>query len=159
MQREPASAIPCALPKKHPRVTNAWLSTCLHTATEVGMHKPFLGLGLVLATSLAFASGVENKWRLQFSGGAESDGRIVLELAPAEGEPLRATAQISKGRSENGVARDVAAALQAQAGKRYDVEVDDGEDVLVKKHRGERDFIVTVVENRVRGVGIGVDAE
>ena len=123
------------------------------------MQRSFLGLGLVLATSLAFASGVENKWRLQFSGGAESDGRIVLELSPAEGEPLRATAQISKGRSENGVARDVGAALQAQAGQRYNIEVDDGEDVLVKRHDGERKFVVTIVENSVRGVRIEPDAE
>ena len=83
----------------------------------------------------------------------------MLELAPAEGEPLRATALISKGRSENGVARDVSAALQAQAGKRYDVEVDDGEDVLVKRHDGERKFVVTIVENSVRGVRIEPDAE
>jgi hypothetical protein len=53
----------------------------------------------------------------------------------------------------------VRGALQAQAGKRYSVETDDGEDVLVKKHQGERDFIVTVVENSVRGVRIGVGAE
>ena len=123
------------------------------------MHKSFLVLGLVLATSLAVASALENKWRLQFSGNAESDGRIVLELAPAEGEPLRATAEIKRGRSENGVARDVCAALQAQAGKRYNVEVDDGEDVLVKRRNGERKFVVTIVENSVRGVRIEPDAE
>lgn len=123
------------------------------------MRKSLLGLGLVLATSLAMASGTENKWRLQISGDAESAGRIVLELAPAQGEPLRATAQIVAGRSENGVARDLAAALQAQAGQRYNVEVDDGEDVLVKKRDGERDFVITIVENSVRGVRIEPDAE
>jgi hypothetical protein len=73
--------------------------------------------------------------------------------------PLRATAQIRKGRSENGVARDVGAALQAQAGKRYAVEIDDGEDVLVKKHDGERNFVITLVENSVQGVRIEPDAE
>ena len=57
------------------------------------------------------------------------------------------------------MAKSVRGALQAQAGKRYSVETDDGEDVLVKKHHGERDFIVTVVENSVRGVRIGVGAE
>ncbi|HEU0307162.1 MAG TPA: hypothetical protein VFR30_09370, partial [Lysobacter sp.] len=100
-----------------------------------------------------------NKWRLQFSGNAESDGRIVLELAPGEGEPMRATAAIVKGRGENAVARDVRDALRAQVGQRYHVEVDDGEDVLVKKRRGERDFVVTIVENSVAGVRIGIDAE
>lgn len=123
------------------------------------MRKQVLGASLALAAFAAAAAGVGNKWRLEFSGNAESDGRIVLELAPSEGEPIRASADIARGLGENAVARSVRQALQAQAGKRYGVEVDDGEDVLVKKHHGERDFIVTIVENSVRGVRIGVDAE
>jgi hypothetical protein len=50
-------------------------------------------------------------------------------------------------------------ALQAAAGARYDIEVDDGEDVLVKKRDGERNFIVTVVANSVQGVKIDADPE
>ena len=123
------------------------------------MRKQILGVGLALVASAAFAAGVGNKWRLEFSGNAESDGRIVLELSPSEGEPIRASADIARGLGENDVARSVRNALQAAAGSRYGVEVDDGEDVLVKKHDGERDFIVTIVENSVRGVRIGVDAE
>jgi hypothetical protein len=57
------------------------------------------------------------------------------------------------------VAKSVRSALQAAASAHYNVEVDDGEDVLVKKHDGERNFIVTIVENSVQGVRIGVDAE
>ncbi len=123
------------------------------------MRKWIFGLCLGLVASAALADGVENKWRLEFSGNAESAGRIVLELAPAVGAPIRATVDVADGRSENGVARAVRDALQAQAGARYDIEVDDGEDVLVKKHDGERDFVVTIVENSVRGVRIEVDAE
>lgn len=117
------------------------------------------GFCLALMASIASADGVENKWRLEFSGGAESAGRIVLQLAPSEGDPIRATAEVVEGRSENGVASDVRDALQAQAGKRYNVELDDGEDVLVKKDDGERDFVITIVENSVRGVRIDVGAE
>ncbi|MCJ0826773.1 hypothetical protein MQC88_12555 [Luteimonas sp. 50] len=123
------------------------------------MRKWIFGLCVGLVASAALADGVENKWRLEFSGNAESAGRIVLELAPAVGEPIRATVDVANGRSENGVARAVRDALQAQAGSRYDIEVDDGEDVLVKKHDGERDFVVTIVENSVRGVKIEADAE
>ena len=123
------------------------------------MRKFILGLCLGLMASAASADGVQNKWRLEISGNAESAGRIVLQLAPAEGEPLTASAAITKGRGENDVARDVRDALQAAAGKRYGVEVDDGEDVLVKKHAGERDFVITVVENSVQGVRIDVGAE
>lgn len=123
------------------------------------MRKLILGLCLGLMASVASADGVQNKWRLEVSGNAESAGRIVLQLAPAVGDPITATAAIAKGRGENDVARDVRTALQTAAGKRYDVEVDDGEDVLVKKHEGERDFVITVVENSVQGVRIDLGAE
>ena len=123
------------------------------------MRNRVMAASLALVAFAATAAGVENKWRLEFSGNAESDGRIVLELSPSEGEPIRASADIARGLGENAVARRVRGALQAAAGSRYGIEVDDGEDVLVKKHDGERDFIVTIVENSVRGVRIGVDAE
>ena len=59
----------------------------------------------------------------------------------------------------NAVARDIGTALQMVASNRYSVEVDDGEDVLVKKREGERDFAVTVIENTVQGVRVDIDAE
>ena len=123
------------------------------------MRRLILGLCLGLVATMASAGGVENKWRLEVSGNAESAGHIVLELAPAVGDPIRATVDIPKGRGENDVAKDIRDALQAQAGKRYSVETDDGEDVLVKKHEGERDFVITIVENNVLGVKLNVDAE
>ena len=118
-----------------------------------------LAAGLALAMSNAGADGVENKWRIEVDGNARTAGRIVLQVAPAKGEPIRAVAIISNGRKENDVARDVSAALQKVASNHYNVEVDDGEDVLVKKQDGERNFVVTVVENTVQGVNIAVDAE
>lgn len=123
------------------------------------MRKLMLAASLMLAMSTASADGVENKWRVEFSGNAESAGRIVLQVAPAKGEPIRAVAEIANGRAENDVARDVGAALQAVASNHYNVEIDDGEDVLLKKQDGERDFVVTVVENNVQGVRIDIDAE
>lgn len=123
------------------------------------MRRLILAASLMLAMSSASADGVENKWRVEFSGNAESAGRIVLQVAPAKGEPIRAVAQVAAGRAENDVARDVSAALQAVASNHYNVEVDDGEDVLLKKQDGERDFVVTVVENTVQGVRIDIDAE
>ena len=118
-----------------------------------------LAAGLALAMSNAGADGVENKWRIEVDGNARTAGRIVLQVAPAKGEPIRAVAIISNGRKENDVARDVSAALQKVATNHYNIEVDDGEDVLVKKQDGERNFVVTVVENTVQGVNIAVDAE
>ena len=119
-----------------------------------------LAASLALAASTAVAAdGVENKWRVEVSGNAESAGRIVLQVAPAKGEPIRAVASIAKGRAENDVANDVSAALQSVASGQYNVEVDDGEDVLIKKQGGERDFVITFVENTVQGVRVEIDAE
>ena len=119
-----------------------------------------LAASLALAASTAVAAdGVENKWRVEVSGNAESAGRIVLQVAPAKGEPIRAVASIANGRAENDVAKDVSAALQSVASGQYNVEVDDGEDVLIKKQGGERDFVITVVENTVQGVRVEIDAE
>ena len=121
------------------------------------MRALIVGTLLVLAATAAFAA--ENKWRLQFSGDADSAGHVVLEFTPDQGEPMRATVEIAEGRGENAVAKDVRDGLRAQVGARYHIEVDDGEDVLVKKKRGEHDFTVTIVENTVQGVRITRDAE
>ena len=83
----------------------------------------------------------------------------MLEFTPVAGQPMRATVHIHEGRSENGVAQDINTALRAQVGARYNVEVDDGEDVLVKKKRGEHDFTLTIVENTVQGVRLNPDEE
>lgn len=123
------------------------------------MRKWILASCLALVATVARADGVENKWRLEFSGNAESDGRIVLELAPAHGEPIRASVDVARGLGENAVADTVRAALQQQAGARYSVETDDGEDVLLKKQDGQQDFVVTVVENTVQGVRVEIDSE
>lgn len=36
---------------------------------------------------------------------------------------------------------------------------DKGEEVLVKKHKGERDFVITMLEVSVRGMCININAE
>lgn len=119
---------------------------------------PFLpGLVLLLATAAAAADS--NKWRLQCSGGAESDGVIGLRLVPRDGEPIEVAVAIGKGTGENAVARAIRDALQAQASARYRSEVDDGEDVLVKKRGGQPDFELVVYANTVKGVRIGRERE
>lgn len=118
-------------------------------------------LALTLAaTAAADASSTSNKWRLQFSGKADSDGVIVIQLEPKGGEPLKAEVAIENNTGENGVARDVVKGLKAQLpGDIFHVERDDGEDVLIKKRRGAADFGVTIVSNTVKGVRINPDKE
>jgi hypothetical protein len=92
---------------------------------------------LLLAASLSAQAKPSNKWRLEFSGGADSDGT-----------------------GENHVAKDVVKGLKAQLPEDgYHVERDDGEDVLIKKRHGAADFDVEVVSNTVKGVRIHPDRE
>ena len=110
------------------------------------------------AAQLAGAS-TSNKWRLQFSGGANSDGTIVIRLSPKEGDALEASIAIEDGRSENGVAKDVVSGLKDQVGDRFHIERDDGEDVLVKKRHGNSNFAIEIVSNSVKGVRVNIDRE
>jgi hypothetical protein len=128
-------------------------------------HKPCRALCLFLclllsATSLSAGTGTSNKWRLQFSGNAESDGVITMKFTPKKGEPTVAEIPIKKGTSENSVAKAVVKALKAQLPKdQYHIERDDGEDVLVKRKFGGVYFGYELVSNTVKGVRINPDKE
>lgn len=123
------------------------------------MRRWMLATSLALCACAAQADGLQNKWRLEISGNAETAGQVVVQVSPEKGEPIRVTTQVAAGRAENDVARDIGTALRMLASGRYSVEVDDGEDVLVKKRDGERDFAVTVVENTVQGLRVNIDVE
>ena len=115
---------------------------------------------LLLAAALAVAASPSNKWRLQFSGGADSDGVIVLRFTPKGGEALTTEIAIEDGTGENAVAKKVVEGLKEQLPKdHYHVERDDWEDVLIKKKLGEENFDVEIVSNTVKGVRINPDRE
>lgn len=115
---------------------------------------------LLIAFTFNVQASTSNKWRLQFSGGADSDGVITMTILPKDGLPITVTASIEDGRGENDVAKDVVAALKAQLPEdQFHVERDDGEDVLVKKRFGAADFGIEVVSNTVKGVRINPDRE
>jgi hypothetical protein len=124
------------------------------------MRARFLALGLALFSTLAFASAdVENKWRLQLSGDAESSGQITLAIAPEDEEAITVTVPIADQLDENAVAAALVNELSLRLGDLYQVERDDGEDVLIKRRPGEKKFSVAVVENTVAGVRINLDEE
>jgi len=115
---------------------------------------------LLLAAALAVEAKPSNKWRLQFSGGADSDGVITLRFTPKGGEPLTAEIAIKDGTGENAVAKAVVKGLKEQLPEdSYHIERDDGEDVLIKKRFGEENFDVEIVSNTVKGVRINPDRE
>ena len=117
-----------------------------------------LALLLALLACVAWASP-SNKWRLQMSGDADSSGTLVLRLSPVDGADIDVEVAIPEGTGENASARLVRDAINAAAGKQYKSEVDDGEDVLVKRRSGQPDLVVTLVSNTVEGLRISIDRE
>jgi hypothetical protein len=102
---------------------------------------------------------LSNKWRVEVSESANSDGNIVFRVTPDQGTPTDVTIAIKDGRGENDVAKDIVAGLKGGLDKKvYKVERDDGEDVLVKKRKGPN-FELKLVESTVKSVRINVAKE
>lgn len=100
-----------------------------------------------------------NKWRMQVSEGANNDGVMNFRLTPKGGTPIDIPVRLKKGRGEDGCARDIRDAFKKALDKKvYKVEIDDGEDVLVKKHKGP-DFSVQLIDSNVKGTRINFDRE
>ena len=117
---------------------------------------------IALALSLTMAAPAfalqSNKWRLEFSGAAESAGEMVFEIVPSGRAPVRVSVLIERNDGENRVARKVKTAIDRQAGKWVDAELADGEDVLVKRHFFRR-FSIVLVFSTVKDVRINFDKE
>lgn len=100
-----------------------------------------------------------NKWRILFDERAKSDGTISFQVWPRDGSPLRVDVAVIKGQSENHIAAAARGALGVALGKGYHVEVDDGEDVLVKARHGTGDFALQLLGSTVRDVDITLRRE
>ncbi len=100
-----------------------------------------------------------NKWRIEVKEGANNDGVARFEVTPKGEAMIPVTVTIKEGRSENGVAADVKNAFKAALdAKKYKVEGDDGEDVLVKRKSGP-DISIKLVESTLRGTHFDVERE
>jgi len=117
-----------------------------------------LALLLLLCPALALAAP-SNKWRIQVSSDADSDGVVVFHVMPTKSAPVDVTVQVPKGAGENHIARLIRDTLRAKLGDRYKIEIDDGEDVLLKKRTGGSDFDLTITQKTVAGVRITLDRE
>jgi hypothetical protein len=100
-----------------------------------------------------------NKWRIEVKEGANNDGVARFRVTPKGEAAVEVTVNIKDGRSENGVARDVKDAFKAALDtKRFHVEGDDGEDVLVKK-KGGVDFSIELLESTLKGTHFDLERE
>ena len=113
---------------------------------------------LLFASAMAIASP-SNKWRIQVSSDADSDGVVVFHIAPLKDAAVDVSVAIPKDANENHVARLIRDQLRAKLGNSYRIEVDDGEDVLIKKHLGDANFDLTITQQTAKGVRITLDKE
>ena len=115
---------------------------------------------MLAAISFADTAPTSNKWRIELDGQALKTGDIQFRVTPRQGESTDITVNIRAGRAENNVAKDVRDAFAAKLSpERYTVEVDDGEDILVKKKEGQPDFALELIESDVQNVSIKVEGE
>ncbi|WP_144409206.1 hypothetical protein [Pseudoxanthomonas suwonensis] len=115
---------------------------------------------LALAFSFGALAKPSNKWRVEMDGRAKVDGEIELSVVPEGGAPSSVVVTIPRGTSENSAARLVRDTLRNTFGKDvYHVEVDDGEDVLVKVRGSTPDFDLIVVRNTADGLKVRLQRE
>lgn len=110
----------------------------------------------VAATALAWLATAQaapsNKWRVEVDGKAGTAGSLQLTVTPEGGTSQQIDVPVAKGQSENQVARLIRDALKQAIGKDYHVEIDDGEDVLVKRRLGKSRLDLQLTGNSVQGI-------
>jgi len=100
-----------------------------------------------------------NKWRLEVSEGANNAGVMHFRVTPEGGTAIDIPVSLKKGRGEDGCARDIRDTFKKTLDqKAYHVEVDDGEDVLVKVRKGP-DIAIELVSSDVKGTRVNFDRE
>ena len=112
------------------------------------------------ATPSSAKLSYSNAWRIEVSEGANSDGEILFRVTPKGGATQDLRVVIDDGTSEDHVARVIKNTFEDQLDtSRYDIEMDDEEDVLVKKDLTEPRFALEVVSSTVKSVRLRVQKE
>jgi hypothetical protein len=123
------------------------------------MHAMSATVLLTSGVALADDLKLSNKWRVEVSETARSDGTIVFRVTPKDGTPTDVTVAIKDGRGENNIADDIRDAFRATLDKNeFHSETDDGEDVLLKKRKGPT-FELKLVESTVKATRLNVEKE
>ena len=96
-------------------------------------------------------------WRIAVNHDAGSDGDILFQVTPKGGTTQDITVAIKKGTGENDVAHAIKKVFEAQIGtKKYSIEMEDGENVIIEKSMGEKDIALVFVSSTVKGVKVSV---
>jgi hypothetical protein len=119
-----------------------------------------VAVALLASAVVPATASPSNKWRIEVNHDAGSAGEIVFKLSPVGGQPLEVRVSVAEGTKENHVAKAIRDAFVAQLpAEGFHVEVDDGEDVLVKKAHSAADFDMMVVSSTVGNVTLNLDKE
>jgi len=96
-------------------------------------------------------------YRISVDEDAESDGEIVFGLTPKGGTTQDVKVAIKKGTSENNVAGEIKKAFVAQIGtKDYNIEMQDGENVIIERSMGAKDYSLVLASSTVKGITVKV---
>ena len=115
---------------------------------------------MAVAATLRADVRPENKWRIQCSEGAKSNGTIVFRITPVGGDAIEVHAFVKDGTRANKIAKVIRNAFrESLPARQFKVEVEDNEDVLVKRRLGKPKFGLEVLSVGVRAVRINLDRE
>lgn len=96
-------------------------------------------------------------YRISVNHDADSDGVIVFRVTPKGGTAQDITVTIKKGTGENDVARAIKKAFEEQLGtKEQNIEMEDGENVIIERSMGTKDISLLLESSTVKGSTIKV---
>lgn len=142
----------------------ALAGTALLAATFALAQAPATGTSTEAAPSTAAAPAAPDKklsytddYRISVNHDADSDGEIVFRVTIKDGTAKDITAAIRKGTDENDVAGAIKKAFVDQLGtKQYNIEMEDGENVIIERSGGKGDTSLVLVSSTVKGVTVKV---
>lgn len=119
---------------------------------------------LVVATALfamtSQASNASNKWRIAINHAAKTAGEVEFSFVPDGGTASSLVVPIPAGTHENQAAHLIRDAIRNRYGRDvYHVELDDGEDVLVKVRHNTPDVDIILVRNTADGLSFHLSKE
>jgi hypothetical protein len=134
-------------------ITSAALAQAPATGSPTDAAAPTAAAPAAPAKDLRYT----DDYRISVDEDAESDGEIVFGLTPKGGTTQDVKVAITKGTSENNVAGEIKKAFAAQIGtKDYNIEMEDGENVIIERSMGAKDYSLVLVSSTVEGVTVKV---
>ena len=81
----------------------------------------------------------------------------MFRVTPKGGTPQDVTVSIRKGTNENAVAHEIKKAFEQQLGtKQQNIEMEDGENVIIERSMGNENISLVLVSSTVKGITVKV---